>query len=203
MKSGSWRLGLLGHPVAHSLSPLLHTAALRATGQEGTYELIDCPPEHLAHAVARLRRGEYDGLNATIPHKEALVGLVDRLSRSAAALGAVNTLVRTADGDVEGHNTDLEGLVSALVQRWPATPWRWHPATVVGAGGAARAAVAAAAHLGASEVRVTNRTPERAQALATALQPTSDVPVVAHSADTAFDGAGLVLQATSAGMGWR
>lgn len=202
MSEGTWRLGLLGHPVAHSLSPPLHTAALHATGQTGSYALIDCPPEQLASAVERLRAGEFDGLNATIPHKEALVGLVDRLSRSASALGAVNTLVRTPDGEVEGHNTDLEGLVGALEARWPATPWRWHPVTVVGAGGAARAAVAAAVQLGASEVRVTNRTPERAQALAVALQPLSDVPVVPHPLETAFVGAALVLQATSAGMGW-
>jgi shikimate dehydrogenase len=201
--SGSaWRLGLLGHPVAHSLSPALHAAAFEVTGQTGTYELIDCPPARLADAVARLRRGQFDGLNATIPHKEALVGLVDRLARSAAAVGAINTLVRTADGEVEGHNTDVEGLVSALEARWPDTPWRWHPVTVVGAGGAARAAVMAAVQLGASEVRVTNRTPDRATTLVADLRPACDSPLVAHPVETAFTGTALVLQATSAGMGW-
>lgn len=199
----SWRLGLLGHPVAHSLSPTLHTTALATTGQRGTYELLDCPPERLAEALSRLRTGEFDGLNATIPHKEALVDLVDRLAPSAASLRAVNTLTRTTDGQVEGHNTDLEGLVSALKAHWPDAPWRCNPVTVVGAGGAARAAVMAAAQLGCSEVRITNRTPERADALARDLQPLTDVALVAQSADSAFDDAALVLQATSVGMGWE
>ncbi|MDP6946385.1 MAG: shikimate dehydrogenase, partial [Myxococcota bacterium] len=178
MSDGSWRLGLLGHPVAHSLSPPLHLAALEATGQLGTYALVDCPPEGLAEALARLRGGEFDGLNATIPHKEALAGCVDRLARSAAALGAVNTLVRAPDGAIEGHNTDLVGLVSALKERWPETPWRWSPATVVGAGGAARAVASTLIDRGAAGVTLLNRTESRARAAADSLSgPVSVAPL--------------------------
>ena len=203
MSEGAWRLGLLGHPVSHSLSPALHRAALEATGSLGDYTLIDCPPQSLPEAVARLGRGELDGLNATIPHKEALLDLVDELGPAARTVGAINTLCRTPEGRVEGHNTDVEGLERALSERWPEAPWRWRPVTVVGAGGAARAAVLAAVRGEACEVRVVNRTPERALRLAAQLQGCADVPILALGPERAFDDAALILQATAAGMSWR
>lgn len=198
---GAWRLGLLGHPVGHSLSAILHEAALEALGLAGRYELLDTPPEALAGAVARFRRGAFDGLNVTIPHKEAVAPLCDELSRDAAALGAVNTLSKRG-GRVEGHNTDLAGLVAALDTHWPGRPWVGGPVAVLGAGGAARAAVMAAFRTGASEVRLHNRTRPRADALAESLAP--HAPGRISATDVASDAvvdAGLVLQATSVGMG--
>jgi shikimate dehydrogenase len=203
VNDGVWRLGLLGHPVQHSLSPALHTAALASTGQVGTYTLIDCPAEGLDAAVARLREGAFDGLNVTLPHKEALVPLVDRLEGAAAAIGAVNTLLCTPEGVVEGHNTDVPGLVTALEARWPETPWRWLPVTVIGAGGAARAAVLAADQLGAGEIRITNRTQERAERVVSELQARCRAPLLSLPIERAFQDAALVLQATSVGMSWR
>jgi shikimate dehydrogenase len=202
VSAGAWRLGLLGHPVEHSLSPALHKAALASTGQTGSYELIDCLPESLEAAVTPLRQGAFDGLNVTLPHKEALVSLVDRLEGDAAAIGAINTLVRTPGGALEGHNTDVSGLVMALQRRWPETPWRRLPVTIVGAGGAARAAVLAADRLGASEVRITNRTMERAERLAHELQPVCKASLVSTPSAGAFHGAALIVQATSVGMSW-
>lgn len=196
------RFALLGHPVGHSLSPTLHAAALRVTGLAGSYALVDVLTADLAEQVARLRRGELDGLNVTVPHKLAAAALCDRLAPSAERLGAVNTLVRAASGEVVGHNTDLPGLVAAVAAAWPASVLAGRPACVVGAGGAARAAVFAAAELGASEVRVLNRTRARAEALALALGPACPAPLeVVEDPRGGLDGVALVLQAASVGMG--
>ena len=203
MSDGAWRLGLLGHPVQHSLSPALHTAALASTGQIGTYSLIDCLAGELDDAVRRLREGDFDGLNVTLPHKEALVARVDRLEGAAAAVGAVNTLLCTEDGRVEGHNTDVSGLVMALEVRWPETPWRWLPVTIIGAGGAARAAVLAADRLGAGEIRITNRTQARAERVVSELQGSCQAPIISCPLDEAVKDAALVIQATSVGLSWR
>lgn len=196
------RFALLGHPVGHSLSPALHAAALRATGLTGGYVLIDVLAADLAEQVARLRRGELDGLNVTVPHKLAVAALCDRLAPSAERLGAVNTLVLAPGREVVGHNSDLPGLVAAVRAAWPDAALRGRPACVVGAGGAARAAVCAAAELGASEVRVLNRTRARAAALVAALAPSCPVPLaVAGDPRAGLTGAALVLQAASVGMG--
>ncbi len=197
-----WRLGLIGHPLSHSVSPTLHRAALKTTGLEGDYRLYDRSAVNLSEIVSELRRGELDGLNVTIPHKERVLAYVDRLEGAALALGAVNTLVRASDGCIEGHNTDLQGLVDALRERWPNVPWSGSPATVIGAGGAARAAVMAALEVGASEVRVTNRSAQRAERLADDFQQLSLERVVARPAEDAFEGSALVLQASAIGMGW-
>ncbi len=194
------RLGLVGHPVAHSLSAVMHRAALEAVGRQGDYALLDTPTEvELADLVGRLRFGHLDGLNVTIPHKQAALGLCDRATAEASALGAVNTLVRSADGLVVGHNTDLPGLVAALRQAFPDPPWVGGVCALLGAGGAARAAAAAALQVGAREVRVYNRTASRARQLTEDLADPRVVPVA--SALDALAGATLVLQSTSAGMG--
>ena len=227
------RLGLLGHPVAHSLSPALARGAFQALGLQGRYELLDtpapgppptwatgepapAPTSALDGRLDALRRGLFHGLNVTAPLKTAALTRCDELSEDARRVGAVNTLCRAAPGgDVEvapahlvGHNTDLPGLTTALRERWPATPWRGRPAAVLGAGGAARAAVWAAALTGASEVRVFNRTLERAEALATFA---SQAPVPVRAAPWPGPGAAhgpgdiagcaLILQATSVGVG--
>ncbi|TNF27476.1 MAG: hypothetical protein EP329_19365, partial [Deltaproteobacteria bacterium] len=109
----AWRLGLVGHPVGHSLSPAIHEAALASCGLIGEYALLDREERELAALVAELRRGERHGLNVTIPYKLAVARCVDALAGAATALGAVNTLVR--DGErVVGHNTDVAGLVRAV-----------------------------------------------------------------------------------------
>jgi len=218
----TWRFALLGHPVAHSLSPALAAAALPALGLSGRYELLDTPgptppPDGPAPALdARLealRRGTYDGLNVTAPLKQAARARCDALGEDARRVGAVNTLCRApspsrgAPARIVGHNTDLPGLIAALRERWPATPWRGRPVAVLGAGGAARAAVWAAAQTGASEVLVLNRTPQRARALVAQSEglpvPIQAAPWPAQSPATAAGLArcALILQATSLGVG--
>lgn len=160
--------------------------------------MVDVAPGQLGRAVEELRQGLWTGLNVTVPHKEAVAALCDRLEETARQLGAVNTLVRTPEGGVQGYNTDLSGLRDALQGWQPGCPWRGQPVCVLGGGGAARAAVMAAYDLGASSVRLWNRTPERAHALVGEL----GVPArVVRSVREAVEGAALILQATSQGMG--
>ncbi len=152
--------GVLGFPVAHSRSPALMNAAFAALGLEGWhYVKLPVAPARLEELVRALPGSGYRGANVTIPHKLAAHALADELGEAAAAIGAVNTLTFTPEGAIRGDNTDAPGLLDALGQPVPAS------ALVLGAGGAARAAVWALREAGA-EVTVWNRTPERARALA-------------------------------------
>ncbi len=133
------RLAVLGDPVAHSRSPAIHQAALDDLGITGTYEAIKVDAAGMARAVADVRDGSLDGANVTMPHKALAAGLADRLSPDAARAGAVNTLVREG-AEVAGHLTDVAGVLRA---------WEWGglpadgPVLILGAGGAAAAAVLA------------------------------------------------------------
>lgn len=156
-------LGVAGFPIAHSRSPAMQNAALRALGIDWLYVPVPLPPERFAGAVRALPRSGFRGLNVTLPHKQAAHDLADELSEAAAAIGAVNTLT-FRDGAVVGDNTDAQGLLDALEE-----PVAGRRALVLGAGGSARAAVWALQGAGAAEVSVWNRTPERARELAAAL----------------------------------
>src|SRR5579859_7402471 len=139
--------GLIGHPVAHSRSPALQQAADLALGSAARYELWDTPPKALAARIAALRQPEYLGANVTIPHKAAVIPLLDTLDPLAARLAAVNTIARervAESGDVRlvGHNTDVTGLRRALAEQRAWTVGR--RMLVLGAGGAARAALGVA-----------------------------------------------------------
>jgi shikimate dehydrogenase len=157
-------LGVLGWPVAHSRSPAMHNAALRALGMEGwRYQALPVPEELFAETTRALGTAGFLGANVTIPHKQAALALADRASDAARAIGAANTLTFAPDGTIAVENTDAPGLIATLGQLagLPAEP----SALVLGAGGSARAAVWALCEAGAREVSVWNRTPERAVAL--------------------------------------
>jgi shikimate dehydrogenase len=160
------RLGVCGWPVAHSRSPQMHGAALRACGLDDWHYLrLPLPPELFAETVAALPAAGFRGVNVTIPHKEAALALADEASEAARAIGAANTLT-FEDGRILADNTDAPGFLDAL----PAgRDLRGARALVLGAGGSARAVVWALRQAGAAEVLVWNRTPERAEALAAAL----------------------------------
>jgi shikimate dehydrogenase len=191
--------GVAGWPVAHSLSPRLHNHWLKAHGVDGAYVPLPIPREHLAVALKGLRLAGFKGVNLTIPHKEAAFALAHKLDDAARAAGAANLLIFREDGTLEGRNTDVEGLAASL--RAGGVTLSGAPATLLGAGGAARAAVLALDVLGASEIRILNRHRERAATLADALAPfvkaklkaCADWPAAAR--DT-----GLLVNATSAGM---
>jgi shikimate dehydrogenase len=153
------RLAVLGHPVSHSRSPAIQNAALGALELwDWSYEAIDVEPEDFAAKVREMAAADFAGANVTVPHKEAALAIADEASEASQQIGAANTLV-FAEGGIEAHNTDADGLLAAL----PITP-RGRHVLVLGAGGAARAAIWALRWEGA-EVEVWNRTPEKAAAL--------------------------------------
>jgi shikimate dehydrogenase len=162
------RLGVLGWPVRHSRSPAIQNAALAAAGLPGwRYQLLPAPPELFAELVSALPAARFAGANVTIPHKEAALALASQATGRARAIGAANTLTFHPGGEVAADNTDAPALVTSL-------PFgaRGTTALVLGAGGSARAAVWALTDAGAAEVRVWNRTAERARALAAELGAT-------------------------------
>ena len=157
------RLGVCGWPVAHSRSPAMHEAALAAAGLEGwRYQLLPLPPDLFAETVRALPAAGFRGVNVTIPHKQAALALAGTASDAAREIGAANTLTFERDGAINADNTDAPGLIAALGERWDPAGRR---VLVLGAGGAARAAVWALLRAGAADVAVWNRTAERARAL--------------------------------------
>ncbi len=164
-------LGLLGHPLGHSISPTIHDAALRASNLHGIYLPFDVAADSLEPFLESAERLRIRGLNVTLPYKETLAGMVDDLDGDAEALGAVNTLV-LREGWVKGHNTDVFGFRVSLRSLGLRVGDR--RALVVGAGGAAKAVVHVLLREGA-QVSVTNRTPERADRLADAFDDPVDV----------------------------
>jgi shikimate dehydrogenase len=157
------RLAVLGHPVSHSRSPAMQNAALGALELwDWEYEAIDVAPKDFEVRVREMAWEDFVGANVTVPHKRAALALADRASEASQQIGAANTLV-FAEGKIDVHNTDADGLLAAL----PVTP-RGRRALVLGAGGAARAVVWALLWEGA-EVEVWNRTAEKAAALCTEL----------------------------------
>lgn len=150
----SLRFVLLGHPVAHSLSPAIHHAAYAALGLPHRYELFDAPDvETLAAACAELRGGTIAGANVTIPWKREALKLADRADASASDVGAANVLVRSPTGEIVAYNTDVPALAREIGEQ-AATPSK---GLVLGSGGAALAAVAALGRLGAREIAVSAR----------------------------------------------
>jgi len=161
------KLAVLGHPVSHSRSPVMQNAALAALElDDWSYQAIDATPEAFEMTVKELASVGYAGVNVTVPHKEAALALAGGASEASQQIGAANTLV-FGEGGIEAHNTDADGLLAALPD-----PPRGHRTLVLGAGGAARAAIWALLWEGA-RVEVWNRTPERAEAICAELGGTA------------------------------
>jgi shikimate dehydrogenase len=156
--------GIIGHPVAHSLSPAFQAAAFRAAGLDATYERWETPAEGLPARVDSLRDPACLGANVTIPHKEAVLPHLDSLDASAARVGAVNTIANR-EGRLSGHNTDGAGFIAALRKEAGFEP-AGRRFLLVGAGGAARGIAFALAAAGASAIGIVNRSQERAERLA-------------------------------------
>ena len=189
---------LFAHPAGHSLSPPMHNAAFEALDIDAVYRAVDVPPLELADRIATLRDPDTLGANVTIPHKEAALPLLDRLTEAARAIGAVNTIVARGD-ELTGDNTDAGGFLRALAEA--GIEPRGRRALVIGAGGAARAVVYALATAGAERIHVSNRTTSRAARLAAELASFGDVRVV-EEGDTEIVGpsCSLLVNATSVGM---
>ncbi|HEV2303602.1 MAG TPA: shikimate dehydrogenase [Stellaceae bacterium] len=194
--------GIMGWPVTYSRSPALHGFWLAETGVDGAYVPLPVRPEHLAAALRALPLLGFRGCNLTIPHKEKALALMDRVEPLARRIGAVNTVVAAADGSLEGRNTDAYGFAENLRDRAPGFEPRSGPAVVLGAGGAARAVVAALADMRVEAVRIVNRTVERAEALARDLcSPATTITIHPWSEGArVLADAGLLVNATSLGM---
>ena len=190
--------GVIGWPVGHSRSPALHGHWLRRYGLPGAYVALAVRPEALEAALRGMAALGFAGGNVTLPHKERALALADAATPRARRIGAANTLV-VRDGALEADNTDGFGFIENLRQNAP--DWRADagPALVLGAGGAARAVVAALLDAGAPEVRLANRTRDRAEALAQALGGPVTVLDWAQAA-AAADGAATLVNTTSLGM---
>lgn len=156
--------GVIGHPVAHSRSPALHGFWLKRYGIKGHYIPMDISQADLPEALKMLPKLGFVGINVTIPHKEAVLALADIVTDRAALIGAANTLIFRKDGKIHADNTDGAGFIANLRQNAPHWVPSVGPAAVLGAGGAARAVVAALIEVGVPEIRIANRTRARADA---------------------------------------
>lgn len=191
--------GVMGWPVMHSRSPRLHNHWLKLYGLAGAYVPLAIEPGRVEAALRALPALNFSGCNVTIPHKEEVLRLVDHADDAARKIGAANCVVVQQDGSLAGRNFDHFGFIEAL--RAGAPDWRGAngPAVILGAGGAARAIVYALIEAGVPEIRVVNRTLERAETL------TGDFGAIvsAHGWETreeALAGAALLVNTTSNGM---
>jgi shikimate dehydrogenase len=190
--------GVVGSPVSHSLSPLIHNAWIAALGIDAVYVPFSPPADGFSAFAQGLRGGAVRGLNVTLPFKEQALQLSDRPSDRAKAAGAANVLVFEVDGSVRADNTDGLGLLAAFHTRIAGFDPAAGPIVILGAGGAAKGAVASLAEAGAPELRIVNRTLAKAEALAAMAPPGRAFAL--DDAASALAGAAVVINATSVGL---
>lgn len=188
---------VIGNPISHSLSPLIHNTWIKEHGFDAQYDMF-APEEHeLGQLTDRVRNGHIKGMNVTVPFKQAIMPHLDALTADAREVGAVNT-VYEKDGQAIGHNTDVYGFRKNLEETIPADKIKGNVVCLLGAGGAARAAAYALLHLEPNEIFVTNRSEERALALASHF---SRIRVFNwNDRDIACEDAHLIVNTTSMGM---
>ena len=191
--------GVMGWPVMHSRSPLMHNYWFAQQGLAGTYVPLAIAPDMLEPALRALHPLGFSGCNLTIPHKQEAMRILDRVDEVARKIGAVSCVVVEKDGSLSGTNNDWLGFLGNLKQQAP--DWRADagPALVIGAGGGARAICYALMQDGATNIRLVNRTAERAEGLAADLGgPITVLPWEARH--DALEGAATVVNTTSQGM---
>jgi shikimate dehydrogenase len=197
---------IVGWPVEHSRSPALHGFWLKQHGINGHYGRLPVEPKRAAleELIAFLKRTpNARGCNLTLPHKIDIMPLLDRIDPLAKHIGAVNTVIKQADGTLEGRNSDGFGFLEALKQGAPGWQAAAGPAVVLGAGGAARAVVATLVAAGVPELRLVNRTQSSAIDLGVAFTPNDGRRIAIDrwdERDDALDGATLLVNTTSLGM---
>jgi shikimate dehydrogenase len=193
---------VIGDPIGHSLSPVIHAAVFESLGVPAAYEAVRVPPADLAGFVEDARREGRPGFNVTIPHKRAVMPLLDEIDAAASGIGAVNT-VALRGGRLAGFNTDVDGCRSAL-DRGGWTPAAPGGAVMLGAGGAARAAVASLSAAGLASLSVFEIDRSRAESLRTGLAVPLGMELEIldsrESLEAAVRGAGLLINASPAGM---
>ena len=191
--------GVIGSPIAHSRSPALHGYWLQRYGLKGFYIPMDVAQADLGRVLQTLPLMGFVGLNVTIPHKETVLALADIVTDRAALIGAANTLIFRKDGSIHADNTDGAGFIANLRQNAPHWQPQAGPAAVFGAGGAARAVIAALIEVGVPEIRLANRTRARAEAL----RADFGAKVVVHDwvqAGNMLEAVATVVNTTALGM---
>jgi shikimate dehydrogenase len=194
--------GIVGWPVGHSMSPMLHGFWIEEYGIDAAYVPLAVRKEDFATAMNGLRLAGFRGVNVTVPHKEAAFALADCCNATAETAGAAKLLL-FGDSGVEARNTDAAGLAASLNASLGSGALAGSPAVIWGAGGMARAAVCALSDLGVSEIRILNRDRTRAESLATALAPRTKARLVCAGFEDwgrAGKDAALLVNATSTGM---
>jgi shikimate dehydrogenase len=191
--------GVMGWPVMHSRSPKIHNFWLAKYGLSGTYVPLAIRAEGLRAALRALAALGFAGCNLTIPHKEAAFEIVDRVDPLARRIGAINCVVVAPDGSLDGCNYDGFGYIQSVLEAYP--DWRANAGAivVVGAGGGARAVLVSLVDQGAQEIRLVNRSPERATALAREFGPPIEA-VAWKERHAALAGAAMLINTTSQGM---
>ena len=190
---------VIGSPVAHSRSPALHTHWLKKYGLRGHYVPMDISQHDLPEVLATLPKMGFVGANVTIPHKETVLGLANVVTDRAALIGAANTLIFRSDGKLHADNTDGYGFIENLRQSAPEWDPKSGPAAVLGAGGAARAVLASLLDVGVPEIRLSNRTRTRSEALRKEFGAKINVYDWVQAGNM-LDSAATVVNATSLGM---
>lgn len=191
------KAGVIGHPISHSKSPLIHGHWLDLYGINGEYKTYDIEPENLETGIRGLIDAGVKGFNVTLPLKQNIMTLCDGLSDEAKSIGAVNTVTVTENGGLYGHNTDAFGFSQNLIETIPDFDWSQKIATVIGSGGAARAALYALQKNNCPEIRITNRTRDSAEKIGSLY----DAKIYDwDKCDDACQGSHLIINTTSLGM---
>ena len=191
--------GVVGHPVAHTMSPTLHNAWLAAAGIDGVYVPFGVFPESFPSFINGLRGGSVAGLNVTVPFKTVALTLADEVSERARLAQAANVLVFGPERTIFADNTDGLGLLAAFAVQAPGFDPAAAPVAILGAGGGARGAAAAFLTAGTTDIRILNRTVARAREIAADLGPAVRAYGL-DQAEQAFEGLGALINATSAGL---
>lgn len=193
------KAAVIGHPIAQSLSPLLHTHWFGEAGLRGSYDAVDVTEDALPDAVSRMKQQRFSGFNVTMPHKQTILPLLDKLAPSARQIGAVNTVKINDDGTLSGFNTDVPGLIAYLNEVAPGWP-KDKPALLLGAGGAARAAAAGLLAAGVPMVMISNRTRSKAEDIAKNIGLGRMAVVDWADRNSAVTAAGVVVNTSALGM---
>ena len=193
------KAGVIGFPIHHSKSPVIHNYWLKKYDIPARYDAFEVRPEELEQFVFSLKEQGFAGINVTVPHKVAVMKLMDELSDAAQKAGAVNTVIVRKDGTLFGHNTDGLGFLANVAEKKKNFDIKEKPVVILGTGGAARGVCAALVLAGAPEIRLIYRTKEKAENLAASVGGNFRL-IEWSEKETALKGSGLLANATTLGM---
>lgn len=193
------KAGVIGFPIHHSKSPIIHNYWLKKYDIPARYDAFEVKPEELETFIFSLKEQGFAGINVTVPHKVAVMKLMNGLSPAAQKAGAVNTVIVRKDGTLFGHNTDGLGFLANVQEKKPDFDIKQKPVVILGTGGAARGICAALVLAGAPEIRLVYRTKKKAENLASSVSGNFEL-IEWSKKETALEGAGLLANATTLGM---